>query len=139
MKLINPYISFNGKCREAMTFYHQILGGKLDLMEVAGSPIEDSCPPAMKDHILNSFLTLPNGTVLLMASDMTGPWGHVEGNNISLCVHCTSEEEINHIYSKLLEGGEILDPLGIKFWGDLFGVFKDKFGIHWIVNYNKNQ
>ena len=139
MKQINGYIGFNGKCREAMTFYHECFGGDLVLSTIEGSPIENMCPPAMKDQIMNSSLILPDGNILVMGSDMTGPWGHIDGNNVSLLINCTSEEEINRLYTKLSEGGKIKDELKVQFWGDLFGVFEDRFGTNWMVIYSKNE
>jgi PhnB protein len=135
---INAYVSFSGKCREAMTFYKKCLGGDLALTTVGESTIATQCPAAMQDNILHSSLTR-NGTLLLMASDMTGPDGFTQGNNIALSLDCSSEEEINTFFSKLSEGGKIIDPLKVQFWGALFGAFNDKFGIRWMLNYDKNQ
>ncbi|MDB5006279.1 MAG: hypothetical protein JWP45_672 [Mucilaginibacter sp.] len=137
MTQINAYINFFGKCREAMTFYNECLGGDLVLQPVEGSPIEDQCPPAMKTHIMHSSLT--KDSLLLMASDMTGPGGYIPGNSIVLSLNCSSEDEINIFYSKLSEGGRIIDPLKVQFWGALFGVFDDKFGIRWMLIYDENQ
>ena len=80
-----------------------------------------------------------NGTLLLMATDCTAPDGFQQGNNIALSLNCSSEDEINIFYSKLSEGGKIIDALKVQFWGAIFGVFNDKFGIRWMLNYNKNQ
>lgn len=135
MTQINAYITFSGNCREAMTFYKECIGGKLTLQTV-GSPIEAQCPSSMKDSILHASLT--KGSLLLMASDMIGPGGYEKGNNIALSLNCSSEEEINNFYSKLSKGGQIIDPLKVQFWGALFGVFTDKYGIRWMLNFDKN-
>ena len=74
-----------------------------------------------------------------MGSDMVGPDGFNKGNNIALSVNCSSEEEINTFFSKLSAGGKIIDPLKVQFWGAIFGVLTDKFGINWMFNYDKNQ
>ncbi|MDQ2719960.1 MAG: VOC family protein [Bacteroidota bacterium] len=139
MTQINAYIGFNGQCREAMTFYKECLGGELIFQPVEGSPIEAQCPAAMKNQILHSSLT-KNG-LLLMGTDMSAPvpGGFIKGNNIALSLNCSSEEEINDFFSKLSSGGQIIDPLKTQFWGALFGVFIDKFGISWMLNYDKNQ
>jgi len=82
MSIINPYIGFAGKCREAMTFYKDIFGGDLVLQEVGGSPMEQHWPSGAKDAIFHSSL---NGEdFLIMGSDMTGPGGQITGTNISL-------------------------------------------------------
>ena len=138
MTQINAYVGFNGKCTEAMNFYKECLGGDLILQKIGESPIADQFPPAMKDQILHSSL-MRNGTLLLMATDCVGPQGYMLGNNIALSLNCSSEEEINSFYSKLSEDGKIIDSLKTQFWGAVFGVFTDKFGITWMLNYDKNQ
>jgi PhnB protein len=137
MTQINAYVGFNGTCREAMTFYKDCLGGELMFQTIAGSPIENQFPEGMKDQILHSSLTR-KGTLMLMATDCAAP-GSIQGNNIALSLNCSSEEEINEFYSKLSEDGKIIDALKQQFWGALFGVFDDKFGVRWMLNYDKNQ
>ena len=138
MTQINAYVGFNGKCREAMNFYKECLDAELTLQTIGGSPIEDQFPPAMKEQILHSALTR-KGTLLLMGTDCVAPGGFNQGNNIALSLNCSSEEEINTFFSKLSEGGKIIDPLKQQFWGAMFGVFDDKFGIRWMLNYDKSQ
>jgi len=135
---INAYLGFNGKCREAMSFYKECLGGELNLQTIAGSPIENQFPAGMKDQILHSAL-MRNGTLLLMGTDCSAPGGLIQGNNVALSLNCSSEEEINNFFTKLSEGGKIIDPLKQQFWGATFGVFDDKYGIRWMLNYNKGQ
>jgi len=137
MKLINGFINFNGRCREAMTFYQEVWGGDLILSPVAGSPMENMCPPSMKDHLMHASLT--NGDAVIMGSDIAGPGGYIKGNTVALLINCSSEEEINALYTKLSAGGEIVDPLKDQFWGDTFGVFDDKFGVRWMIRYGKSQ
>jgi len=136
MMTINPYVGFNGKCREVMTFYKECLDGELNIMTVGDTPIAAQCEEAMLGQAMHSMLT-KNGQVLLMGTDMNGPEGYQLGNNIALSVNCESEDEINSFYNKFSEGGSVIDPLGVKFWGDVFGVVKDKYGITWMFNYAK--
>ena len=135
MAQINPYLNFNGNCREAMTFYKEALGGQLVLQTIEGSPIESQCSSAMKHHILHS--TLSREDLILMASDMSAPEGFIKGNTIALSLNCNSEDEINTYFSNLSEGGQVLHPLAKQFWGATFGVLNDKFGIRWMFNYDK--
>lgn len=142
MTTINAYLFFNGKCREAMNFYKECLGGgELHLQEVGGSPAEPFCPAAMKDQILHSSLV--KGGIMLMGSDMSDPTGAPAGtapaSAVALSVNCSSEEEINSFFNKLSEGGRIIDPLKEQFWGAIFGVLTDKYGIRWMFNYDKNS
>jgi PhnB protein len=135
---INPYVGFNGRCTEAMNFYKECLGGELMLQKIGDSPIASQFPPAMKDQILHSSL-MRNGSLLLMGTDCIAPDGYRAGNNVALSLNCSSEEEINTFYSKLSVDGNIIDSLKQQFWGALFGVFDDRFGIRWMLNYHENQ
>jgi PhnB protein len=137
MTQINAYLNFNGNCREAMGFYQECLGGELNLQAVEGTPMESQCPAALKHHILHSSLT-KNG-LLLMGSDMTGPEGYIKGNTMSLSLNCSSEEEINTFFTNLSAGGQVIHPLVEQFWGAIFGVLTDKYGVRWMFNYDKNQ
>ncbi len=136
MTQINAYLNFTGNCRDAMTFYNDCLGGELNMQTVAGSPAEAQCPAAMKDYILHSTLT--KGNLVLMGSDMSDAEGIVKGNNIALSLNCSSDVEINSFFNQLSAGGTVIHPLTEEFWGATFGVFTDKFGIRWMLNYDKN-
>jgi PhnB protein len=135
MTQINAYLNFNGLTREAMSFYQQCIGGELVLQKISESPMAAQMPSEMGPRILHSSLT--NGNITLMASDMMGN-AVVSGNSISLCVNCSSSEEINSFFQNLSTGGKVLDPLHQSFWGATFGALTDKFGITWIFNYSKN-
>lgn len=135
MKAINPYIGFNGKCREAMTFYKECLGGKLELKEATGSPSEQFQDDS-KNKILHSSLTI-DGVQILMGSDMTDQDGYTKGNNIALALNCDSETEIFSLFDKLSKSGRVSAPLKEEFWGAIFGTLVDQFGIKWMLNFNK--
>lgn len=137
MTQINAYINFDGNCREAMNFYKDCLGGELNMQTVEGSPIEAQCPPEIKHHILHASL-IKDG-LILMGSDMQQPGGFTKGDNIALSLNCSSDEEIKTFFSKLSEGGKITHNLMQSFWGATFGVFTDKYGIRWMLNYDKSQ
>ena len=136
MTQINAYINFEGNCREVMTFYKEALGAELNMQTVGGSPIEAQCSPAMKDQILHASLV--KDELLLMGSDMQGPEGFTKGNNIALSLNCSSEDEINTFFRNLSKGGKITHVLTESFWGATFGVLTDKFGIRWMLNYDKS-
>jgi PhnB protein len=120
MAQIDSYLTFNGNCRET----------------VGESPLSEKMPKQMKDCILHATLT--KSTLILMGSDMVPPVGLVKGNAVSLSINCISEEEIKTFYKKLSKGGKADHPLEDTFWGALFGDLTDKFGNHWLLNYDKN-
>jgi PhnB protein len=132
MNSINPYVCFNGRCREAMTFYQQCLGGELELNEISGTPMEDFWE-GPKDQILHAKLSL-DSLQLLMGSDMTDQLGYIKGTDTALALGLKSKEETHQIFDKLSEGGRVLDPLKEQFWGAMFGTLQDRFGIKWMLN-----
>jgi PhnB protein len=137
MAQLTPYITFNGKCREAMTFYKECLGGELVLHTVGDNPGLSDCPDAMKDQILHSVLTA--GNLLLMASDMQPHKGYTPGTNIALSLHFQSEDELNRCFNHLSSGGQVLDALKPQPWGAIFGVVSDQYGITWMFNYQLDK
>jgi PhnB protein len=134
---INAYLAFNfnGNCSEAMTFYKECLGGELALQKVGETPAAKEMPPATYDKIMHAALT--NGPMLLYASDMMGTGGVVQGNTITLMINCSSEEEIKRLFNKLSAGGKVGHPLKEEFWGSIYGDFSDKFGMRWMLNWDK--
>ena len=137
MKQINSYLTFNGNCREAMTFYQECLGGELFLQPIGTSPMSDMLPPQIKDSILHATLT--QGNVIIMGSDMVGENGLIRGNAMSMMLNCSSEEDIRTCFNKLAVAGTVKHPLENTFWGALFGDLTDKFGNNWILNFEKNN
>ena len=137
MAQINSYLTFNGNCREAMTFYEQCLGGVLTLQTIGESPLADKMPPQMKESILHSTLT--KGDLVLMGSDIVGEKGLLKGNSVSLMLNCSSEEEIRIWYKKLSDGGQATHPLEDTFWGALFGDLTDKYGNNWLLHYDRKS
>ena len=138
MEKINVYLGFAGKCREAMNFYKECLGGgELELQSVGESPVADQMPPGFdKEQILHSSL-IKDG-ISIMGSDMSRG-KPINGNQVGICVVCSSPEEIESLFTKLSEGGTIDDPLKVQFWGDTFGAVTDKYGKPWMFNYSKTQ
>lgn len=137
MTQIYPYLTFGGNCREAMTFYRECLGGELYFQTVGESPLSDKMTKPMKDCILHSALT--KGALVLQGSDMTPQSGLLKGNTVSLSLHCSSEEEIKNFYAKLSAGGIAHHAPEDTHWGAIFGDLTDKFGNHWLLNFNKNS
>jgi len=135
MKKINSYLTFNGNCRDAMSFYKECLGGELELQTIGESPLADKMPEQMKNCILHS--TLRTDTLVLLASDMAPSSGLVRGNAVSLSLDCDSEDEIRDCYTKLASGGSANYPIEETFWGALFGGLTDRFGNHWLLNYQR--
>ncbi len=133
MSEINVYLRFNGNCREALTFYKECLGGELTMQTMAEAQMGGDAPADAQDQIIHG--TLRSDGMVLMASDMLGPKGLVQGTSMALTLNCSSPGEINHFFSCLSEGGEVVHPLKTEFWGGTFGILNDKYGHEWLLNY----
>ena len=132
MTQINPYLFFNGNCREAMTFYRQALGGELIIQTLGESPVAAQFPPEMADRVMHASLT--NDRIVLMASDDLGKETAPAGNLITLSLNSTDEQVIITSFARLSQGGTVKQPLKVEFWGALYGQLTDKYGINWMVN-----
>lgn len=130
MSQINPYLTFNGNCREAMTFYQNCFGGDLEMIAVKDSPMAGQWPAEAQKKILHASLT--KDRLILLGSDMGGDIGQVRGNMISLALNCSSEEEIKTYFDNLSLGGHVTHPLHTFFDGTI-GALTDRFGMNWIL------
>ncbi len=135
MAKINAYITFNGNCKEAMTFYRDCLDAELEIQMVADSPMVDQLPAGSRDLVMHS--ALKKDDLNLMASDMLMNQKFTQGNNIRLMLICDSHTEINTLFSAFAREGHIDSPLKDEFWGGLHGQLTDKYGIHWMFNYDQ--
>ena len=136
MKSLDPYLTFDGNCREAMTYYAEALDAHVDLMDASQGP----CAPEDAGRILHARLL--KGNLRLMASDTMSTSGRgkpVIGNNFQLSLDCESAEEEDAVFAKLVDGGVVRMPLQDTFWGARFGMLTDKFGIEWMLNFDKAQ
>jgi len=146
MATINPYLNFNGNTEEALKFYKSVFGGEFATVMRFGDVSQTEACEQMKvaenerDKIMHIALPIGNGNVL-MATDALESMGQklTEGNNFSISINTDSKEEAEKIFNGLSESGKVEMPLGDTFWGAYFGMFEDKFGIRWMVNYDYNS
>ena len=126
-----PYLMFKGETREAMEFYHRVLGGNLQVQtfgDTEGMP----APPGYEDKVMHSQLEADG--MMIMASDPP-PGNDVQvGDNVQLCFVGTDLGRMTKIFDGLAEGGTVGMKLEKQFWGDTFGSLTDRFGVHWMVN-----
>lgn len=129
---LSPFIRFNdGKCKEAMNFYKDCLGGELEFMLVKGSPMEKDMPADKQENVMHSTLTTDSW--VLIGSDMMQDRA-TKGDQVGISFNCKSEDEIKTLFNKLADGGEIFMPVEVQFWGAWFGVVTDKYGVEWMLN-----
>jgi len=132
---LNPYLTCDGNAREVMEFYAAALGGKLDVQTFGdfGAPVSE----AYKDKIMHAQLDADG--LVLMASDPMEGQPPTAGDNISLSLSGGPQdrERLTAAFAALSEGGTTTMPLGDAPWGAVFGMFRDKYGISWLVNIEK--
>lgn len=144
MTTLNPYLNFNGNAEEAFNLYKSVFGGEFDnFNRMKDMPQTDGCGELSetdKEKVMHVSLPIGNGLVL-MGSDMPESYADkfALGNNISISINTDSKEETEKLFNGLSNGGTITMPLGDTFWGAYFGMFTDKFGINWMVNYDYNR
>ncbi len=139
MATIHPYLTFNGNCEEAFNFYKSVLGGEftyLGRFEEMPPGSGPEVPENEKNKIMH--VSLPVGNTVLMGSDSSEAFGQAvnQGDNFAVSLDADSEEEAEKLFEGLSAGGAVTMPLGKTFWGAYFGMFTDKYGINWMVNYD---
>lgn len=100
------------------------------MQTVKGSPMESHWPKEVQNNILHG--SLENESLTLSGSDMVEPEGLSKGNNVSLSLICSSNEEIELFFEKLSADGKIKYPLH-NFYAGKIGGITDKFGINWML------
>ncbi|MCB6179643.1 VOC family protein [Rhodobacter sp. Har01] len=127
----DPYLHFQGTCRQAMTAYQQIFGGTLSLMRYAEAP---DAPAAMQASDLVMHATLAVGGRMLMASDFPPGMAGEAQAAVTISHIASSDAEARRQFALLGQGGTVLMDYQPTFWSDGFGMVKDRFGTHWMVS-----
>jgi PhnB protein len=130
---LSPYVNFQGRAREAMEFYHKVLGGKLDLQTLNEQGV--SRPAGPGDRIRHSRLEA-DGAVII-ATDGHPDYPAKVGEHMAIALGGTDKERLTKLFDDLAEGGKIQMPLTKQPGGAEVGWFTDKFGISWTVNIDK--
>lgn len=135
MATINTYLNFNGNTEEVFNFYKAAFGGEFAvIMRFGDTPGCEEMPATDKNKIMH--IALPIGGNMLMGTDVPETMEQVKnGTSMSISVNTDSEQQTRDLFAKLSEGGDIKMPLDTMFWGALYGMFTDKFGIQWMLNY----
>ncbi|MFM7019060.1 VOC family protein [Flavobacterium sp.] len=139
MPQINPHINFNGNAEEAFTFYKSVFGGEFTNIMRFKDLASEAFPVAEKEANKIMHIELPIGATSLMANDvpeMMGPTNENE-NRSKIVVKTKSKEEADHIFNGLSAGGHIEFPISDSPWGTYFGMFRDKYGIEWMVSFEQ--
>ena len=141
MRTINPWINFNGNAEEAFTFYKSVFGGefaKIIRFKDLSSP-EFQVAENEANKIMHIALPIGKHNVLI-ANDVPEFMGRVNEseNRSKIVVSAESKEEANQIFNGLSAGGDVEGPIGDGPWGTYAGMFRDEYGIEWIVEFDPN-
>ena len=140
MAQVNPYLIFNGDCEAAFLLYKSVFGGEFPYMGKFGDMPTAEGQPELPEEEKNRVMhvTLPIGNTILMGSDTNSLAGEVKmGENVSISINVDSREEADSIFAGLTAGGVVKMPMTDTFWGAYFGMLIDKFGIHWMINFDE--
>ena len=143
MATVNVYLTFNGNTEEAFNFYKSVFGGDFTYLgRFKDMPADENCPPPSEDEgnrIMHVSLPISKETIL-MGSDSTSFSGDVTfGNNFSVSINTNSKEEADQLFNGLSAGGTVEMPIQDSPWGSYFGMFRDKYGIEWMIDFDSNS
>ncbi|MBP9186047.1 MAG: VOC family protein [Bacteroidia bacterium] len=140
MAQINPHLNFNGNAEEAFTFYKSVFGGEfakiVRFKDLAGAEF----PVATHEENKIMHIALPIGNSILMANDVPEILGRTNENEnrSKIVISAESKEEADKLFNGLSVGGQIEMPISESLWGTYFGMFRDKYGIEWMVDFDAN-
>ena len=130
---VQPYITFGGRCEEALAFYKKAIGAEVTfLMRWKESPDAAMKPsPGFEEKIMHAAFRI--GETQLMADDGMGE-KTAEFKGMTLCIEVADDAQAKRVFTALGEGGKVTMPLAKTFWTSSFGMLTDKFGVPWMVN-----
>jgi PhnB protein len=138
MAKINPYLNFNGNTEEAFNFYKSVFGGEFTSISRFKDLANDDFPVSEKEANKIIHISLPIGNNVLMANDVPEIMGTVNEveHRSKIALTAESKEEADKLFYGLSEGGTIEMPIAESPWGSYFGMFRDKFGIEWMIDFD---
>jgi PhnB protein len=138
MAIINPHINFNGNAEEAFNFYKSVFGGEFAKIMRFKDLASAEFPVAENEANKIMHIALPIGKSVLMANDVPEILGRTNENEnrSKIVISAESKEEADRLFNGLSAGGQIEMPIADSPWGSYFGMFRDKYGIEWMVDYD---
>jgi len=140
MASINPHINFNGNAEEAFQFYQSVFGGAFSRIIRFKDLASEEFPVAEHEANKIMHISLPIGKTVLMANDVPEIMGRTNENEnrSKIVIAAETKEEANKLFNGLSVGGQIEMPIDQSPWGTYFGMFRDKYGIEWMVEFDSN-
>jgi PhnB protein len=144
MANVSIYLNFDGNTEEAFDFYKSVFGTEFQgpvmrMSDIPPQPGMPALPEKEKNKVMHVTLPILGGTKI-MATDILESMGHklIEGNNVTINLEPDSREETDKLFNALSDGGSEVAPMRDEFWG-YWGCCKDKYGIRWMFNFDKNR
>jgi PhnB protein len=129
---LNPYLAFDGRCREAFEFYAKTLGGRISFLQTIGeSPMASSMPADAHDRVMH--VTLQIGAQVLQGADAP-PGQFTKPAGFCVALHVDDVVEGDRVFNALAQDGKVQMPFQPTFWAKGFGMLVDQFQTPWIVN-----
>jgi len=140
MASIHPHINFNGNAEEAFNFYKSVFGGEFAKVMRFKDMASAEFPVAEHEANKIMHIALPIGKNFLMANDVPEIMGRTNENEnrSKIVINAESKAEADKLFNGLSAGGQIEMPISDSPWGSYFGMFRDKYGIEWMVDYDPN-
>src|SRR4029078_7676946 len=137
MALINPHVNFNGNAEEAFNFYRSVFGGEFTKIIRFKDLATTGLHISEKEENKIMHIELPIGKCKLSANDVPEAMGRTNENEnrSKIVITAESKEEADKLFNGLSAGGQIEGPIGDSPWGSYFGMFRDKYGIEWMVDF----
>ena len=141
MVLINPHINFNGNAEEAFNFYKSVFGGEFAMIIRFKDFSSPEHPISEREANKIMHIALPIGKNVLMANDVPESMGKVNENEnrSKISISAESREEADKLFNGLSAGGQVEMPIMDSPWGSYFGMFRDKYGIEWMVDFDPRR
>ncbi len=139
MAILHPWINFNGNAEEAFTFYQSVFGGEFVKVVRFKDIATSEFPVPEKEANKLMYIALPIGNnTMLIANDVPEVMGKVNEreNRSKILVTVESKAEVDRLVSGLSVGGEVEGAAGDSPWGSYAGMFRDKYGIEWIIEFS---
>ncbi len=140
MASINPHINFNGNAEEAFNFYKSVFGGEFAKIMRFKDLATAEFPVADNEANKIMHIALPIGNSILMANDVPEIMGRTNENEnrSKIVISAESKAEADKLFNGLSAGGQIEMPITDSPWGSYFGMFRDKYGIEWMIDFDSN-
>jgi PhnB protein len=128
---VQPYLSFEGRCDEAIEFYKKAIGANVDmLMRFKEAPDQSMVSPGSGDKVMHAALRAGDTQLLMSDGRCTGSPNF---SGIALALSAASDADADRIFNALAEGGKVNMPMATTFFASQFGMCADKFGVGWMV------